>query len=235
MESKFSNVYEDALRARAYAQLDFPGTYHLAFRDLPALFERHIRGTHALDFGCGAGRSTRFLRRFGFRAIGVDIAPAMLEQAGTIDPRGDYRLVTTGGLAALEGPFDLIFAAFTFDNIPTDPAKASALRALRALLGSTGRLIAVVSSPEIYQHEWVSFSTKAFPQNRHARDGDRVRIIILEVPDQRPVEDVVGSDAHYRELFTTAGLDVLEFVRPLGASGEGIMWVPESRIAPWSI
>ena len=62
----------------------------------------------------------------------------------------------------------------------------------------------------------------------HAVDG-------LDVPDQRPVEDVVCSDAHYRELFTTAGLDVLEFVRPLGASGEGIMWVTETRIAPWSI
>jgi SAM-dependent methyltransferase len=235
MESKFGNVYEDELRARTYAQLEFPGTYHLAFRDLPALFERHIRGKCALDFGCGAGRSTRFLRRFGFSAVGVDIAPAMLEQARVIDPTGDYRLVTTAGLAALEGPFDLILATFTFDNIPTDLAKTGALRALRALLGPAGRVIAVVSSPEIYQHEWVSFSTKAFPENRHARDGDRVRIVMLDVPDQRPVEDVVCSDAHYRELFTAVGLDVVEFLSPLGASGEGIAWITETRIAPWSI
>ena len=235
MESSFKNVYEDELRARAYAQLDFPGTYHLAFRDLPGLFEKHVRGTNALDFGCGAGRSTRFLRRFGFKAVGVDIAPAMLQQACTIDPTGDYRLVTTEGLAVLEGPFDLIFAAFTFDNIPTDPAKASALRALRALLSSAGRVMAVVSSPEIYQHEWVSFSTKAFPQNRHAHDGDRVRIVMLDVPDQRPVEDVMCSDAHYRELFTTVRLEVVELLRPLGTSGEGIEWVTEARVAPWSI
>jgi SAM-dependent methyltransferase len=235
MEPNFSNIYEDAQRARAYAQLGFPGTYHLAFRDLPALIQKHVHGTRALDFGCGTGRSTRFLKRLGFTAVGVDIALAMLEQARGIDPTGDYRLVTDEGIATLDGPFDLIFAAFTFDNIPTDAAKVRALRALRALLASAGRLIAVVSSPEIYQHEWVSFSTKAFPENRQARDGDRVRIVMLDVPDQRPVEDVVCGDEHYRALYTGVGLGVVELVRPLGASGDGIPWVTEMRLAPWSI
>lgn len=235
MEPNFTNVYEDVQRASAYARLDFPGTYHLAFRDLPRLIQKHVRGTRALDFGCGAGRSTRFLKRLGFTAVGVDIASAMLDQARSIDPTGDYRLITDEGIATLDGPFDLIFAAFTFDNVPTDAAKVCALRALRSLLAMAGRLIAVVSSPEIYQHEWVSFSTKAFPENRRARDGDRVRIVMLDVPDQRPVEDVVCSDEHYRALYAEAGLGVVEFLRPLGANGEGITWVTETRLAPWSI
>jgi len=235
MEPNFSNTYEDAARARAYAQLAFPGTYHLAFRDLPALIEKHVQGSRALDFGCGTGRSTRFLKRLGFTAVGVDIALAMLEQARGIDPAGDYRLVAEGGLATLDGPFDLILAAFTFDNIPTDAAKLGALGALRTLLASAGRLITVVSSPEIYQHEWVSFSTKAFPENRQARDGDLVRIIMLDVPDQRPVEDVVCGDEHYRALFGEAGLGVVEFLSPLGAGSDGIAWVTETRIAPWSV
>ena len=37
MNRTFGNVYEDEERARAYATLQFPGTYYLAFRDLPAL------------------------------------------------------------------------------------------------------------------------------------------------------------------------------------------------------
>jgi hypothetical protein len=32
----FANTYADPSRAAAYAGLAFPGTYHLAFRDLPA-------------------------------------------------------------------------------------------------------------------------------------------------------------------------------------------------------
>jgi hypothetical protein len=96
-------------------------------------------------------------------------------------------------------------------------------------------VVAVVSSPEIYQHEWASFSTKDFLENRDARDGDRVRIVMLDVPDRRPVEDVVCSDAHYRDLFTAAGFGVAAIARPLGSSAEGIAWVTETRLAPWSI
>ena len=119
----FSNAYEDAERASAYAQLEFAGTYCLAFRDLPGLFEAHVQGTRALDFGCGAGRSTRFLKRLGFQTVGVDISPAMLELARSVDPDGDYRLITDDNtLAGLPGPFDLILAAYPFDNIPTDAA-----------------------------------------------------------------------------------------------------------------
>jgi len=54
---RFGNVYEDEERARAYATLQFPGTYYLAFRDLPALIRRYNGGSRALDFGCGTGRS----------------------------------------------------------------------------------------------------------------------------------------------------------------------------------
>ena len=51
MNDPFSNVYEDEERARAYATLEFPGTYYLAFRDLPGLIRRHNHGSRALDFG----------------------------------------------------------------------------------------------------------------------------------------------------------------------------------------
>ena len=42
MNRTFDNVYEDEERARAYATLQFPGTYYLAFRDLPALVRHYI-------------------------------------------------------------------------------------------------------------------------------------------------------------------------------------------------
>lgn len=232
----FSNAYEDAERASAYAQLEFAGTYHLAFRDLPALFEAHVQGTRALDFGCGAGRSTRFLKRLGFETIGVDISPAMLEQARSVDPDGDYRLITDDNtLADLPGPFDLILAAYPFDNIPTDAAKLNALQALRRVLAPEGKMVIIVSAPELYLHEWVSFSTKDFAENRTAGDGDRVRIAILDGPDHRPVDDILTSDARYRELFAEVGLSVVTLAKPLGNSSDGIAWGTETRVPPWSI
>src|SRR4029434_8551863 len=208
MNRTFGNVYEDEERARAYATLEFPGTYYLGFRDLPALIRRYNHGRRALDFGCGTGRSTRFLRNLGLEVIGADISQAMLDQARALDPSGDYYLFQdniAGEFAS--GSFDIILAAFTFDNMPTE-VKADALSAMRTLLASDGCLLLVVSSPEIYVNEWASFSTRDFPENRNARDGDRVRIIILEALARRPVEDCLGTDAHYRQLFETAGLEV---------------------------
>lgn len=75
------NCYEDARRADAYAKLEFPGTYYLAYRDLPEIIGNHVRGSRAIDFGCGTGRSTRFLRQHGFDAVGVDIAQDMIRKA----------------------------------------------------------------------------------------------------------------------------------------------------------
>ena len=40
MNTEFSNVYDDQEQADAYAELEFPGTYYLASRDLPAIVVR---------------------------------------------------------------------------------------------------------------------------------------------------------------------------------------------------
>ncbi|HSN68335.1 MAG TPA: class I SAM-dependent methyltransferase, partial [Thermoanaerobaculia bacterium] len=113
---EFRNAYEDDQMAAAYARLEFPATYYLAYRDLPRIFADHVRGRRALDFGCGAGRSTRFVRACGFDVIGVDIAETMLGRARTIDPAGDYRLMSGTDFSPVAGSsFDLVFSGFTFD------------------------------------------------------------------------------------------------------------------------
>lgn len=165
----FSNVYDDAGRAEAYATLEFPGTYYLAYRDLPAIIAKHVTGREALDFGCGAGRSTRFLKKLGFNAIGIDISSSMIRLAANADPGGSYRLIDDGDFSSIEPTrFDLILSAFAFDNIPDVGKRRELLRGLRCLLNDHGRIILLGSTPDIYTHEWASFSTKDFPENRSA-------------------------------------------------------------------
>jgi SAM-dependent methyltransferase len=236
MDRGFHNVYDDEQRADAYAELGFPGTYYLAFRDLPSTFAEYISGKRALDFGCGTGRSTRFLRSLGFEAVGVDISTPMLDKARELDPSGDYRHVSDGDLGSLEGrAFDLVLSAFTFDNIAPLKKKESVLVSLSGLLCEGGRIVSVVSSPEIYVNEWASFSTKEYPENKEAGSGDCVSIVMLDVTDRRPVEDVMCSDEDYQVLYRSAGLPVLKTLRPLATGTEPIEWKSETEIAPWVI
>lgn len=236
MSRDFSNVYDDERRADSYAALEFPGTYFLAYRDLPAILAAHVRGPRALDFGCGAGRSTRFLHGLGYDAVGVDIAEPMVVKARERDPSGDYRVVAEGDLAGLPaGSFDLVLSVFTFDNIPGTETKTSIFRDLGRLLRPEGRIVSLVSSPEIYVNEWASFSTKDFPENRRAKSGDRVRIVMLDVEDARPVEDVVCSDEDYHDVYRHAGLEVIRMYRPLGRADEPYPWVSETSVPPWTI
>lgn len=232
----FRNVYADRARADAYARLEFPNTYYLAFRDLPEIVRGCAPGPRALDFGCGAGRSTRFLRGLGFDVTGVDIAAEMLERARAADPGGDYRRVPDGDVGGLErGAYDLVQSLFTFDNVPTPERKVALFAGLRERLREGGRIVSLVSSPDIYVNEWASFSTKDFPGNFTARDGDTVRTVMLDVEDRRPVEDVLCTDERYREVHARAGLEVLDVFRPLGRADEPFAWVSETRVAPWVI
>ncbi|MEM9105519.1 MAG: methyltransferase domain-containing protein, partial [Pseudomonadota bacterium] len=94
-----SHTYANTELADFFAGLAIEGTYQLAFRDLPDIISRHVTGTSALDFGCGAGRSTRFLKSLGFNATGVDISQSMLVNARRQDAEGNYFQVGEGDLS----------------------------------------------------------------------------------------------------------------------------------------
>jgi ubiquinone/menaquinone biosynthesis C-methylase UbiE len=233
---EFTNAYEDVQFARAYAELEFPGTYYLAYRDLPDIIQKHVHGTRAIDFGCGAGRSTRFLRRLGFEACGIDISTEMIKLATSLDPSGDYRRIDEGGLDDFEAnSFDLIFSAFTFDNIPSLEKKVHLFATMQRMLANKGCIVNMVSSPAIYLHEWASFSTRDFPQNRRAKCGDIVKIINTSVTDSRPVDDILWPDEDYRRVYTKSGLSVVEMFEPLAREDEPYDWINETKIAPWVI
>ena len=231
----FINCYQDVSRADAYATLEFANTYYLAYRDLPAIMSEHVTGTKALDFGCGTGRSTRFLRRLGFNVTGVDTSEDMLRIARDLDPSGDYRMVPGDNFTEFEAEsFDLIVSLFTFDNIP-GAAKIRIFSDLGRLLRPAGTLVSVVSSPDIYTHEWASFTTKDFPENANARSGDVVRIVTTDHQDKRPVEDILWTDESYQEVYREASLQAIRVFKPLANGDEPYSWVSETKIPPWVI
>ncbi len=234
--STFENSWGNRIRAASYAKLEFPNTYYLAYRDLPQIISKHIQGDLAVDFGCGTGRSTRFLKQLGFKVIGIDISKDMLQIAKQSDPNGDYQLVANGKYDHLgQNRFNLVQSIFTFDNIPGWENRTLILQGLSRLLNPSGKMILLDSTPELYTHEWASFSTRDFPENRTAKTGDIVRDIMLDVDDKRPVEDIFWTIPDYHQLFENAGLYLEATYKPLGLKEEPFNWISETRIAPWII
>jgi len=231
----FLNSYENETRAKAYATLEFHNDYYLAFRDLPDIFRKYVKGKKALDFGCGTGRSTRFLKKHDFSSIGIDISTEMIRIAKTLDPIGEYYLVKNGDYSQFPpGSFNLILSTFTFDNIPQEK-KEALLSNLINLLHKDGTLINLVSSPEMYTNEWASFTTKGFPENKHAKTGDIVKIITTEFADKQPCNDIFCSEVDYKKIYLKAGLQIIFTAKPLATGEEPYSWVNETTIAPWTI
>jgi ubiquinone/menaquinone biosynthesis C-methylase UbiE len=135
---EFRNSYQDPRRAAAYDELELGGTYHLVFHHLPGLLRQYVKGLRTLDFGCGTGRSTRFLQKLGFVTTGLDISEEMVAVARQRDPGGTYMVISDGDFQTLpSGGFDLVLSAFTFDNIPGLERKVGLFRGLGNLLASS--------------------------------------------------------------------------------------------------
>src|SRR6478672_292842 len=61
-------------------------------RDLLDRFAERVRGRGPVcDLGCGPGQVARYLHDRGVPAVGVDLSPAMLEQARRLNPGLEFR------------------------------------------------------------------------------------------------------------------------------------------------
>jgi SAM-dependent methyltransferase len=123
-------------------------TQHLALTN-------HLRvtpGTSVLDAGCGIGRWSRLLARRGAHVEGVDIAPAMIDEArartaretlaGTIQYRvGDVRSLTLGRT------FDLVLAVTVLQHLLDDVELATAIENIARHIAPNGRAVLLEAAP----------------------------------------------------------------------------------------
>jgi SAM-dependent methyltransferase len=232
----FINTYADESYSASYSKIEFPGCYYLAYRDIPGIIRKYARTGRAVDFGCGAGRSTRFLQKLGFDVTGIDISESMIGNARELDPSGRYLAIKDGDFTGLpQNEFDLVLSMFTFDNIAGEGWRAELFRRLGNLLNDTGKIVCLDSTPEMYTNEWVSFSSRDFPENARAKSGDMVRVINMDSGDRRPCEDILWTDEDYRAGFQKAGLTLTGSEKVFAREDEPYPWINETKIAPWII
>jgi SAM-dependent methyltransferase len=183
-----------------------------AFEDDVPFYRELARrcGGPILEPMCGSGRLLVPLARAGYRLMGVDISPALLELARS-------RLASTGLLgqvelleadirqAALAGPFNLtIIALNSFMHLSTIADQLAALGQIRAALRPEGLLALDLFNPDLralagYNNELV------FDKFLPLADGTRVHKFVTQQADTTAqtiyiqfIYDELDADGHVR-------------------------------------
>jgi SAM-dependent methyltransferase len=184
-----------------------------------------LTGLRVLEVGCGAAQCTRWLRRHGARAIGLDLSRTMLGYARRADPPTPALCADARALPLPDGGVDLAFSAYGAVPFVADPwtVMAEVFRVLRP----GGRWVFAVTHPV----RW------AFPDDPGPGGLTATRSYFDRTP-------YVESDAtgqvlyaeHHRTLgdrirdLTTAGFVLDGLVEPEWPDGHDRSWGGWSRL-----
>jgi ubiquinone/menaquinone biosynthesis C-methylase UbiE len=233
-----SNNYDE--KAQNYAQIDIhgQGTVFLSFRDIPELLSQYFpmpkNKIFSLDYGCGAGRSTRFLKFLGIEKVdSVDIHQAMLNEAKHVDAEGNYQFIESGHIPVLAETYDLAFSSFVFVEIGDEKEIVQIFKDIYRVLKPGGIFIIVTPSEEAFNpaHQWLSYQTYA--THSDFESGQLIEFKIKEI--NLELADYYWTDADFKKWSEQAGFVQVVKHRPLGKVSDEINWASEWHVSPYTI
>ena len=200
--------------AELYGSFGIEGTtYQIGF-DAVAMLLGDIRGKTFLDFGCGTGRSARFLRELGARHVyAVDHDQNMINQALTQELKGATFLRIDGPIPLPDASIDGAVSMNVFIEIRTPGAMARACAEIARTLRPDAPFVLESSSPMAFGHTFRSFS---YPYTGPLRSGETTPCIVTTPGGQFVIEDSYWTEDDYVDAIEQAGLTVttIDYPRP---------------------
>lgn len=216
-----------------YSKFEIEGTSLLAFRDIPNLIKKYVKGKRTLDYGCGAGRSTRYLKSLNLDVLGVDVSEKFLNACKEED-QIHYCKIQNGQLPFISETYDFVFSSLVFLAIPTRDDIIAALKEIYRVLKKEGVLIIVTGSEKLHSPDmkWVSYSTD-FSENQNPKSGSVLRLFIKNA--NVTFYDYFWSNKDYQEFFGLTGFQLAETHMPIGHKDDGTSWLSEKENPPFVV
>ena len=208
------------------------GTGLLAFKGLNKVLSKEKKGINALDFGCGIGRSSRFLKRRGYNVHGVDISKKLLSQARKKNDGIEY--IHLSDLTNKERPhqYNLILLSFVLMEIPSKDEITDILIKLKKFLTKNGEIIIITASNNFYTSNWLSIDTN-YLQNKQALSGDVVKVYLRDY--NLEINDYLWLEQDCESCFEKADLNVINKTALLGSNDDNKNWKDEYVKSPFII
>jgi SAM-dependent methyltransferase len=164
-----------------------------------ALLDRFAKQTsgqgEVCDMGCGPGHGARYLRDAGASVFGLDLSPAMLEQARKLNPDISFR---GGNMMALDIPDGTLAGVAAFYAIVNIPKLSLPLifREMARVLRPDGLLLLafhagdeVIHEEELWGHK-LSMNFLFFQPSEIRLDLEGAGFVIEEIVERDPYPEV---------------------------------------------
>lgn len=232
-----NNNYDQ--NATAYSQLNLlgTGTTYLSFRDVPELIQKYCPNANpqVLDYGCGAGRSTRFLKHIGIQSVeSVDVNPEMLKQATQLDPGGNYRQITSAETGSQAESFDLVFCSFVLVELSSNEEIQKIFKEVNRVLKKDGTFMLVTLSEDLFdsKHRWLSYDMD-FAENRNLVSGSYTKFRLLDI--NLILQDYYWTNNDILTIGRSSDFESLEIHKTFGKKEDPFQWASEAHTSPYDI
>jgi SAM-dependent methyltransferase len=225
-----------------YAKAELTGLYLFAAKVIEEKikpFKDQIKCI--VDYGCGAGKSTRATAwsvNKGARVIGVDISPEMVAQAQMITAEKvgelpgvsfEYHALKDGNIPLDDSCADCVVSSFVFQELHTEDKLRHTISELARIAKPGAPFIGIFPSDKITCEDFHSFTYAPFEENKENKDGFRKCV--------SPSGEIVWEkDKHWAkdelsDVFNDARFKVLSTEYPLADSS--LPPFPDNPSIPW--
>lgn len=214
--------------AETYHELGIKDTtYEMAFNEAGRMLD-DVRGKKLLDFGCGAGRSTKFLKEQGAQEIiGVDHNENMVERAQKTTELGVKFHLIKDKIPLPDNDTDGALSTFVFPEMKSMDEMKQSLMEINRVLKPGSIFVLAVPNPEAFGHNFKNWRRDGDPNK--LKSGDVTRCIIK---GKKPfiIEDVYWTEEDYRRVLELTGFKIDEVSFPKAKTGGN--WMDETKVAP---